>query len=68
MMVQNALPPASTTPVFCIRRDVLEALSPLHKMAALSAIQRGHWSLDEGLRAPVSGVEYGQHQETAVHS
>lgn len=32
-------------PVFSIRRDVLEALDPLRKMAALSAINRGHWLL-----------------------
>ncbi|AGB02422.1 hypothetical protein [Methanoregula formicica] len=35
------------TPAFRIRRDVLEQLDPLRKMAALSAIKRGHWLLVE---------------------
>ncbi len=35
------------TPGYKIRRDVLEALDPLRKMAALSAIKRGYWLLVE---------------------
>lgn len=54
------------TPAFRIRRDVLEQLDPLRKMAALSAIKRGHWILEEGQQAPVLRGDYGN--KTAVHS
>ena len=45
VLLYQTLAPA--TPAFRIRRDVLEALDPLRKMAALSAIQRGYWLLVE---------------------
>lgn len=56
-----------TTPAFRIRRDVLEQLDPLRKMAALSAIKRGHWLLVESndqqivtpSRVAATGDSYG---------
>jgi hypothetical protein len=43
----TTLSQSSAKPAFRIRRDVLEALDPLRKMAALSAINRGYWLLVE---------------------
>jgi hypothetical protein len=37
----------SPGPVYRIRKDVLNALDPMRKMAALSAINRGAWLLVE---------------------
>jgi hypothetical protein len=39
---------STPSPPYHIRRDVLDALDPMRKMAALSAIKRGAWVLDEG--------------------
>lgn len=65
-------PQTSPAPAFRIRRDVLEALDPLRRMAAYSAIQRGAWLLvndnNQPIVAPSRAAESGELHGTPARS
>jgi hypothetical protein len=56
---------------FRIRRDVLEVLDPLRKVAAMSAIKRGAWVVVEGdgsIVAPTRAGECGDQHGIPAHT